>query len=126
MLAEILIITNNPMVNNINNAEICFVKGDNRQVFYEVLNKVATGHKLITHPLAGNIKPEDNPYRSVAVSKSKAKADLAILAKLNQYLDKIEANQMKRKVNLPSIMTDFQLIDKDLIENAIQNYHKGR
>lgn len=122
-LVRILIITNNPMVKNTNNAEICFVTGDCREVLYQVYNKVAMGHKLLSHPLAGSIKPETNPYRSVLLSKHKTDAKLSTLAKLEKCLEKVEAGfeENPAVLNNPLFDQDFQIIDKELLDAAVQS-----
>ena len=122
-LQQVLIITNNPIVKNINNAEICFVRGDQRQVLYQVLNKVAGGHNLLSHPLAGSIKPEDNPYRSVVLSSSTAETDLSNLNMLEYCLGKVESGVRDgmQSRQLDQLARDFQMIDKELLDNALQS-----
>lgn len=120
---QVLIITNNPMVKNMYNAEVCFIQGDCQQVLYQVLNKVAVGHKLLSHPLAGSIQPEDNPYRSVILSPFKTGVELSTLAMLEKCLEKVEAGVRNRKAatdHLP-FARDYQLIDKNLVDNAMQS-----
>jgi len=127
-LQQVLIITNNPIVKNINNAEICFVKGDQRQVLYQVLNKVAVGHSLLSHPLAGSIKAEDNPYRSVVLSSSTAETDLSNLNMLEYCLGKVESGVRDgmQSRQLDQLARDFQMIDKELLDNALQSLRKGQ
>ncbi len=122
-LQQVLIITNNPIVKNINNAEICFVRGDQRQVLYQVLNKVAGGHTLLSHPLAGSIKTEDNPYRSVVLSTSITEADLSTLNMLEYCLGKVESGVRDgmQSRQLDQLARDFQMIDKELLDNALQS-----
>lgn len=122
-LPQVLIITNNPMVKNIDNAEICFVMGDQRQVLYQVFNQVAWGHSLLSHPLAGSIKPEDNPYRSVVLSLSISETDLSTLGMLEYCLEKMEAGVREgtRSRRLNHLARDFQMIDKELLDNALQS-----
>jgi hypothetical protein len=122
-LEQILIITNNPMVKNMDNAEICFIQGDCRQVLYQVLNKVADGHSLLSHPLAGSIKPEENPYRSIVLSASKSDADLSTLAMLEKCLGKVEAGfkDSIKTEHLKLWTQDFQMIDKELVNSALQS-----
>ena len=122
-LQQVLIITNNPIVKNINNAEICFVRGDQRQVLYQVFNKVAGGHTLLSHPLAGSIKPEDNPYRSVVLSISITETDLSTLNMLEYCLGKVESGVREgmQPRQLDQLARDFQMIDKELLDNALQS-----
>jgi hypothetical protein len=120
---QFLIITNNPIVKNISNAEINYVNGNQRQVLYQVFNKIAGGHNLLSHPLAGSIKPEDNPYRSVVLSSSTSEVDLSTLSMLEYCLGKVETGVTKN-VDCSTICQldrDFQMIDKELLDNVLQS-----
>lgn len=120
---EVLIITNNPMVKNIDKYEICWVEGTSQAVYYTALNFVGTGHKLLSHPLAGSIKPNQNPYRSIVVSKKQGLPDENDLKIINHALEKVEvmaaeATRPDLKVNYAE---DFQLVDKELLLNALDS-----
>lgn len=120
---EVLIITNNPMVKNIDKYEICWVEGDAGAVYYQALNLVGTGHKLLSHPLAGSIKPNQTPYRSIVVSKKQGLPDADDLRIINHALEKVEvmateATRPDLKVNYAE---DFQLVDKELLLHALDS-----
>lgn len=120
---EILIITNNPMVQNIKGYEVCWVEGSSQAVYYKVLNFVGLGHKLLSHPLAGSIKPNQNPYRSIVVSKQKGQISEEDLKIISQCLEKVETMSLETtrsdlKVNHAE---DFQLVDKELLLNALDS-----
>ena len=72
MLERMLVITNNPMVRDaLSNKEICQVQYapvSYRQVLCMARDAIHQGHKLLTHPLSGSVKPGETPYKSVAVS----------------------------------------------------------
>lgn len=118
--SPVLIITNNPTVKNSPNAEIYFVAGNQRHVLYQVLNKIAQGHSLLSHPLAGSIKPEDNPYRSVVLTSSTAEVDWAALNMLEHCLERVETRVINDYI-VDQLDRDFQLIDKELLDNALQS-----
>ena len=68
-----LIITNNTLVKE--------KLGENYHVEYEdlsyedtlrkVRDRVYLGHKLLTHPLSGSVKPNETPYKSVMKTEMK-------------------------------------------------------
>lgn len=119
---EILIITNNPMVKDIDNdVEICFVEGHSKNVLYKALNMVGEGHKLLSHPLMGSIKPNQTPYKSILVGANKQEADMAGLRILQNCLNKVEAMvNEKFALDLDALWgEDLQLVDKDLISNGL-------
>ncbi|MBO8159516.1 GrdX family protein [Thermosyntropha sp.] len=118
---ELLIITNNPLVKNIDRYEICWIDGNPEEVYYKTLNFIGLGHKLLSHPLAGSIKPNQNPYRSIVVTKNSVGAADEDLKIINQCLEKVEnmaleATRPDLKVNYAE---DFQLVDKELLLNAL-------
>jgi len=39
------------------------------EILYTVRNYIHNGHKLITHPLSGSVKPKETPYKSVVISR---------------------------------------------------------
>lgn len=120
IFSQVLIITNNPTVKNIPNAKIYFVAGNQCHVLYQVFNKIAEGHSLLSHPLAGSIKPEDNPYRSVVLTSSTAEVDGAALNMLEHCLEKVETRVINDHI-ADQLKRDFQLIDKELLDNALQS-----
>jgi len=84
---------------------------------YYARDKIHEGHKLLTHPLSGSIKPGQSPYKSVVISKEKGELDIeslriiegSIAVAKRQVAEKEEPKWSKE------ILEDFQLIDLDLI-----------
>ena len=67
-------ITNNPLVNN----EIDGAVYDGNASFVDILtavrDKVHLGHRLLTHPLSGSVKPGQTPYKSVVITADSGEA----------------------------------------------------
>lgn len=124
MIQPVIIVTNNPMslekfkLNYI----VDFVDGDIMEVFKTVRDYVHLNHRLLTHPLVSSIKPNEVPYRTVVLSKSREECiDL-------ESLDLIESStaatlKFLKDFGIPNwndnILKDFQLIDFDIINCAI-------
>jgi hypothetical protein len=124
MIEPIIIVTNNPMslekfkLNYI----VDFVDGDVMRVFQTVRNYVHLNHRLLTHPLVSSIKPNEVPYRTVVITKARDKCiDLESL----DLVENSSAATLKflKDFGVPNwnenILRDFQLIDFDIINNAI-------
>lgn len=81
------------------------------------------GHNLLTHPLMGSVKPNETPYKTIVLSKNSRKS---VNFKSLQYIeDSINTTQkFIKNYNTPhwndKILTDFSLIDYDLIRNAFE------
>ena len=69
-----LAVTNNPMLRERikGRYEVCFVEGGGKAVLIRVRDMVYMGHRLYTHPLAGNLSPKQTPYRTVMLSEKAA------------------------------------------------------
>ena len=116
-----LIITNNPLVVQcmpkdfaVEYHEITY-----REVLVKVRDLVYAGHRLYTHPLAGSVKPNETPYKSVVVSKlpKKMEQDEALIISSSiETFDKF--TPIKRE--LPErVLKDFRLIDYTLLCGAV-------
>lgn len=121
-----VIITNNPMVEKkySNIFETVFLENTN---YFNVLlftrNKIHEGHKLLTHPLSGSVKPNQTPYKSIILTKEKGKLDIESLKIMEESIE-ISSNQIYEK-QVPiwprEILEDFQLIDMNLISSGIES-----
>lgn len=86
-----------------------------------VRDKIHSGHKLLTHPLSGSIKPNETPYKTIMISKETGELDedgVRILeeavATVNKFIsDKPTPDWVER------VLDDFRVIDLSLIENVI-------
>ena len=116
-----LIITNNPLVVECIPADFAVEYHDitYREVLVKVRDLVYAGHRLYTHPLAGSVKPNETPYKSVVVSKlpKKMEQDEAmIISSSIETFDKF--TPIKRE--LPErVLKDFRLIDYTLLCGAV-------
>ncbi len=119
------LITNNPMVRD-------FFSGmDAYQVEYidvlgymDVLirarDEIHRGQVLLTHPLSGSVKPNETPYKSVAIGKDSLH-DMDSLWLIEQAIDtylKFEKNKAMPKWT-EQVRQDFMVVDFDLIKNAL-------
>ncbi|MGE5653388.1 MAG: GrdX family protein [Bacillota bacterium] len=121
-MANILIVTNNPLVKDINNAD--YQETDLLAVLYRVRDLIHKGHRLISHPLAGSVKPNETPYKSVVVTRD---ADPAVdFDSLRIIEGSIQvAAKMLQDRPLPAwdnkVRADFQFIDNALLSSALQS-----
>ncbi len=124
MVESLFIVTNNPMskIKFESKYIVEFVEGPQMDVIKKVRDYIHKGHRLLTHPLMGSVKPNETPYRTICVSK-----DVIIGTDLKS-LDIIEnsiytTEKFLKDFKTPNwsekILLDFQLIDSDLIDHAI-------
>lgn len=124
MVEPAIMITNNSMVREklCDRFEMIFIDGTLLDVLKAVRDCVHKGHKLLTHPLSGSIKPNETPFKSVLISKAIGKTiDMDSLTLIENGMHTAEKLLKTRKTpDWPSrLLEDFKLIDFDLIQNAI-------
>lgn len=126
MESKMIIVTNNPLVykSNYENVENIFVETENIQgVLHVVRDMVNNGHRLLTHPLSGSLKPNENPYKSIIVSR-KAKGiefdHIVMIEKGIETTAKFFEGKSLPKYK-PSTNHDFMVIDKSIVESGLKN-----
>jgi len=119
-----IIITNNKLVYE-KYKDVYDIEFHENYTYLDILkyvrDKVHEGHRLITHPLSGSIKPNETPYKSIVISKNKDKLDYDSLKIIEDSI--ITANKFLNDKPTPNwterVLDDFRVIDLSLIENAI-------
>lgn len=118
---DFVVITNNPLVQekygqelDVDYEDISF-----RDVLCKVRDLIHKGHRLLTHPLSGSVKPHETPYKSILVSAKPSKMDPQELSIIENSI--ITADKFAEKFpNMPqNVREDFQLIDCTLITSGI-------
>ncbi|QOR34315.1 GrdX family protein [Clostridium sp. 'deep sea'] len=122
MYGEFFILSNNPaIIANYNKVEA--VNGDLLAVLNTARDYIHLGHKLLTHPLVGSVKPNETPYKSVIVCKEITGLDHESLSVIEGSLK--VAKKMLEERPLPEwnerIKQDFQVIDQSLLDSALKS-----
>ena len=138
-----IIITNNPLVRDkYSDKEVEYYDISYQDVLQLVKNKIALGHKILTHPLSGSVKPKETPYKSIMMSKNTVGAnapnvganakpvganvygarpiDLESLEIIEDAIATCEKFKERRDKWTPQVLEDFQLVDFTLIDSAIK------
>ncbi|MDD2574123.1 MAG: GrdX family protein [Bacillota bacterium] len=124
MLNNTLIISNNKLVeeNISTHAEVMLVEGTLLQTMELARDLIHKGCILLTHPLSGSIKPNETPYKSIALEKRQGPVDLVSLEIMEQSIARTKSLQEYRGTpDWPEkYLVDFRVIDLDLIKNALR------
>ena len=93
------------------------------EILEQVRDFVHHNYTLITHPMAGSVKPNETPYKSVALStKPGAALDMQSLQIIEAALQL--SRQLLRDRPLPvwtaQVRRDFALIDRSLLESGLE------
>ena len=124
MIEPLIIVTNNPMSKQQfgSKYKVLYIEGTMMDILRKVRDNIHVGHKLLTHPLMSSIKPNETPYRTICISKEKlSTVDLQSLTIIEECIMTTEKflNDFKTPQWNEKILLDFQLIDFDLIDHAI-------
>lgn len=90
-------------------------------VLEHVRDRVHEGHKLLTHPLSGSVKPNETVYKTIIISQKKDVLDFDSLKLIEESI----ATAKKFLANKPTpnwterVLDDFRIIDLSLIENVM-------
>lgn len=120
-MANFVIVTNNPKVFKKygENYNVDFQDDDYMVVLNKVRDMVHLGHKLLTHPLAGSIKPNETPFKSVFITKTPNEFDAQSLMIIEESIATCKKFAKLRFPNMASeIRADFSDIDCSLVDNA--------
>lgn len=117
-----LIVTNNPKFLGFEKDGyiVRYLEEDYLSVLRKVRDLVHQGYEVLTHPLYGSVKPYETVYRTIVLKEGdKLKYDSLRLVE-----DAIVTAEKFYKTNkdwkwTADILDDFQVIDKDLIDNAL-------
>lgn len=124
MIEPLFIVTNNPMSKEKfeGKYKVEFIDVPQLDILKKVRNYIHKGNRILTHPLMGSVKPNETPYRTVCVSTEVVdEVDLQSLEIIENSI--VTTEKFLRDFNTPQwsekILADFQLIDSDLIDHAI-------
>jgi len=120
-----LLVTNNKLVNEKfkGKMEVVFLEGSNYlEILDFVRDMIHKGHKLLTHPLSGSIKPNETPYKSIMISKETQELDTEGLVIIEESI--LTAKKFMDNKATPDwverVLDDFRVIDLSLMENVIE------
>lgn len=124
MSKKAIIVTNNILSREafITKYKVVFVNGSLMDVLITTRDYIHKGYILLTHPLSGSIKPNETPYKTIAISDIRQdEVDFNSLMLIENSIgtaEKLLVNKNKKSWS-ESVLDDFRLIDYDLIKNAL-------
>lgn len=124
MLNNTVIISNNKLVKEIlsTHVEVMLLEGTLLQTMEQARDLIHKGYILLTHPLSGSIKPNQTPYKSIALRKGDGPTDFGSVEIMEQSIARTKSLLADRETpNWPErCLEDFRVIDLDLIKNALK------
>jgi hypothetical protein len=102
------------------------VDGSSLDVLIAVRDKVHLGSRLLTHPLYGNLRPHQQPFRSVLVEENPhALVDLESLSMIEEAV--LLYRGFQDKLPLPDGLPceareDYAFVDAELMKESVERY----
>lgn len=121
MKDKFIVVTNNPLVLNELGAghNTVYREISYEEILKEIRDLIHKGHKLLSHPLSGSVKPKETPYKSVLISSECSKLDVYSLKLIEQAIEACDKFEDKSSKFSKQVWEDFQLVDFELIKGAI-------
>jgi hypothetical protein len=115
-----LLITNNSKVKEkyADKYETLFIEESVETVFKTVRDYIHRGHKLLTHPLSGSVKPNENPYKTVLLTKALGKTDNDSVMIIEQCI--LTAQKFEKRAIHERHLPDLQIVDLSLISGVLE------
>ena len=126
MQEDILILTNNCKVWEKYREffEVELFDTDYAGVLLLARDRIHRGCRLLTHPLAGSMKPNQIPYKSIMLEKRKEAVDWESLSLIEKGMESV--NKILQGLPLPDwnerALVDFRTVDLSLMETVVDGH----
>jgi hypothetical protein len=125
MSSNVVLVTNNPSLYRvIGSARL--VEGSSLDVLIATRDAVHWGSRLLTHPLCGNLRPHQQPFRSVLIKENRgALVDLESLSMIEEAV--LLYHNYKDRLLLPENIPeetrkDYAFVDFELMRESLMQY----
>jgi hypothetical protein len=123
---QFMIVTNNPQVAELYpDCDICSVAGPVLSLYLKTRDLIHAGHRLLSHPLSGSLKPGRIPYKTVLLTAEKAALDLDSLRYIENSIAVYHKTALKSPVSWTApLLADYAAIDLSHVEAALESIHE--
>lgn len=122
-----MVITNNPKVKQEigDKIQVNLVEGSYFDVLIAVRDRIHGGQTLLTHPLSGSVKPNETPYKSIAIDETTGELDLRSLTIIEDSIatyEKMNHNNSLSPIQDEKTLEDFREVDGRLLMSAVSRW----
>lgn len=116
-----LIITNNPkFIEYKEKYDVEFLDTDYIGVLEKARDCIHNNYEILTHPLYGSVKPYETIYRTLVLKKSNCISFTSLSLIEEAILTAKKFYNMNKDFKWTErILEDFQVVDKDIIDNTL-------
>jgi hypothetical protein len=133
MRNDVILVTNNPCFKqSIDSSRLQFIHGTSLDVLTAARDAIHVGSNLLTHPLYGNLRPNQQPFRSVLLRNPVQKERNF---NSSDYLESVSAieeavllyrgygNRLLMPESLPdATREDYSFVDSELMRESLTFY----
>lgn len=119
-MEKAFIISNNPIVWQ-TYRQSQKINGSLRHVLIHGRNLIHQGCKLINHPLAGSIKPNETLFKSLILTGKGKAIDCQSLRLIESAIEVVDKLPVLERNWSNQVMEDFAIIDLSLLRTAIDS-----
>jgi len=118
---RIRIITNNPLVKQIlsDYYTVEYYEITYREILVKVRDLVYANYELLTHPMAGSVKPNETPYKSLVVGTEPKEFNMEHCDLMMNAMITFDKFRVLDRHYSDYHLQDFQLIDYTLLCGAL-------
>ena len=124
-MRECVVVTNNSdLYRMVSSGHL--IKGSSLDVLISVRDSVHLGSSLLTHPLCGNLRPYQQPFRSILIQKRPgALVDLESLSFIEEAI--LVYRSCEDRLLLPETLSDatrrdYAFVDFELMKESLERY----
>jgi len=116
------VVSNNPIL-ELRPTDIFIASSDILAVLEKVRDYVHLGHHLLTHPFAGSVKPNENPFRSIVITSENFSVDYQSVQLVEGCLAVARRMLSERPLRnySPRALDDLAVIDKSLLHAGLES-----
>ncbi len=120
---EFFMVTNNPQVVKMYpNLDAYSMEGSVLSLFLQVRDLIHVGHRLLTHPLSGSLKPGRIPYKTVFLAAARTELDLDSLRYIENSIETYHKTAPESPVSWnEQLLADYAAIDLSHVEAALES-----
>ena len=100
-----------------------YVDGSSLDVLIRVRGLVHSGSVILTHPLCGNLRPNQQPFRSVIIDAESGAVDLDSLSVIESAVNIYQSAKLITPDELDDkTRADYAYIDSELMRESLGRY----
>ena len=100
-----------------------YVDGSSLDVLIHVRGLVHSGSIILTHPLCGNLRPNQQPFRSVIIDAESGAVDLDSLSVIESAVNVYQSAEIIAPKDLDALTrADYAYIDAELMRESLGRY----